>query len=162
MKKSALFRQFMKKAKVIPPVRTFVPDVPPGGRELGFLLAVLWAMLTFTLFFGLRASSFGSELSWEAFLASAILQAVFGLMPILYAAALMRWRARVGLIYCLGLIVLPIVLPELYFLPEEKAFREQVLQTSPTELTVRRGAPFSFATMTYDDEYGYWGYGWLD
>lgn len=152
----------MNKAKVVPPVRIFVTDVPAGGRELGFLIAASWAFFSFWLFFGLRASSFGFQLAWPHFVTSAIFQTVIGLMPILYAAAFMRWKARVGWSYFLSLVILPVVLAELYFLPEEGAFREQVRQTTPTELRVERAAPFGFATMTYDDEYGYWAYGLWD
>ena len=152
----------MKKAKVVPPVRTFVPDVPGGGKELGFILAILWATFTSGLFFCFRANGFGFHPTWPDFVFSTIFQVVFGLMPILYVVALMRWKARVGLSFFGGLVILPIVFSELYFLSEERDFREEVRQTNPTELAVERAAPFSFATMTYDDEYGYWTYGWFD
>ena len=55
---------------------------------------------------------------------------------------------------------LGLILAELYFLPEGRAFREEVRRMNPVELSLNRAAPFSFAIMTYGAKYGYWTYGW--
>lgn len=147
----------MKKAKVVPPVCIFVPD---GSKELGLIIGLLWTACTLYLTFCMRANGFGFDLHWVAFVAAALIQAVFGFMPIMYAVVLMRWSARKGWSYFLSLVILPILFAEIYFLPEDWAFRAEVRETNAVELSRARATPFSFATMTYEEEDGYWTYGW--
>lgn len=147
----------MEKSKVVSPVRIFAPE---GSKELGLILVVVWSVVTFALFLCLRANSFGFDLHGSVFVTAVLFQAVLGLMPILYVAALMKWSARQGWSFFMGLVILPVIYAELYFLPEDRAFREEVRRTNPVELSLNRAAPFSFATMSYDAEYGYWTYGW--